>query len=393
MIQLHALLTTEGAANAGGIVPIVLSVLAVLVGLAFIFGFFKGFRKVSWSGLTWLTAVVIYALVSLILPKDTGILGVIISLVAAIACGLGTMVLFNVLALYVRPRIRWIKDDVDGDMSLAEFGLEFEPEYMDYDGEHDFAPYGMRIYKTGFGVPSVPMRLLGGLTCAVNVAMVLASLLGIFLMIVKTSALADTMGEFLTHPVTAFMLPYAQKYVFDGLAIGAFMMLGKVGYQKGLIQSICSIIISVATMAVVVASFVLPFTPLAAEGVLATMVERCSVFFVNLPLIAPILGKLVAGVCLLLMGIAIIIILKLLLANWVNMWNAIKITREMDGYIGGIVYAVIAAIVCLGIWFVLAGVEVLGLYPVSSMLVPEAMMSNALFNFAKSILAPLFGLA
>ena len=226
-----------------------------------------------------------------------------------------------------------------------------------------------------------------------NMAMLLAPILGIFLMIVKTSSLSATMGDFLTHPIFSVILPYMEKYVFDGLAIGAFMVMAKIGYRRGVIQSLFSIILSVAGIVVVGVSFYLPFSAFAQEGVLATMVERCSVFFVDVPMIGEILGKLLAGGCFLLMGIIILIILKFLLANLCSICNSMTLTRELDGYIGAVTYAVLAALICVGVWFVLAGVEVLGLYPVGAMLVPEAVLSNPIFQYAKTILATLFGLA
>ena len=284
MISLHSLLVMEGLLGEGT-PKIVLIAIAVLLGLAFLVGAVKGFRKVSWTGLTWLAGVALFALVGMFMPKMEGILGIIVYLILAIACGLVTMVLFSILLRNVRPRVRWVKDDLDGDTSLAQFGLEFEPEYLEYDGEHNYAPYGMRIQRTGFETPGVFARILGGVISMVNMAMLLAPILGIFLMIVKTSSLSATMGDFLTHPIFSVILPYMEKYVFDGLAIGAFMVMAKIGYRRGVIQSLFSIILSVAGIVVVGVSFYLPFSAFAQEGGLATMVERCSGVCGEVPMI------------------------------------------------------------------------------------------------------------
>ena len=111
--------------------------------MAFVMGFSKGFRRVSWSGLIWLIASVLcIAVCEKILTGEYGFKASLKAFAVAAACVLAVMAVFGFLASLIRPKVRWVKDNINGDTSLAEFGLEFEPEYVVYDGEDDWKPYG-----------------------------------------------------------------------------------------------------------------------------------------------------------------------------------------------------------------------------------------------------------
>ena len=141
MISLHSMLAAGGAE---GLPTILFAVIGVALAFAFVAGFMKGFRKVSWDGLAWLVAGGMFVLIGKLAPmhSSTPIGTAAIVITVAVGCAAASFAGFGVLGYFLRPKMRWIKDDINGDTSLAEYGLEFEPEYLDYDGEHDYAPYG-----------------------------------------------------------------------------------------------------------------------------------------------------------------------------------------------------------------------------------------------------------
>ena len=389
MIPLHSILA---AGSASPLPTILFSVAGVLMALAFLMGFVKGFRKVSWDGLAWLVAGVVFIAIGAMVPMkgadDAG--SFTISIVVAVLCALATFGVFGILSYFLRPKMRWIKDDINGDMALAEYGLEFEPEYLDYDGEHDYAPYGKRIYKTGYGTPCFFMRLLGGLTCAINIGIVLWALLSAFLMLVGATALKDmAVGSDLSDTTMQWLFGVAEKYLFDLLSIGIIMLIASKGYEKGLINSLRSVVITVGGMAAGILSFSLPFTQ-AGTPFIGTIVSRCTTVFASMGFFADILGKLLAGVCLLALFVVALVLLNVLLKKVCSMIESIGITRELDGCLAVVLYAIIGAAVCVGFWFLLAGLDVLGILQISKIMSEEAYLSSNLFNFAKSILEPLF---
>lgn len=390
MISLHSILAAGGLMES--LPTIILAVIGVALAIAFVMGFVKGFRKVSWNGLAWLAAGVMFVAVGKLAPmKGSSEMGTAaITLGVALACSLVTFAVFGVLGYFLRPKMRWIKDDINGDTSLAEYGLEFEPEYLDYDGEHDYAPYGKRIYKTGYGTPCFFFRLLGGLTCAINIGMVLAALLGAFLMIVGATGLASmSIGSILNNENMKLILGFAQKYLFEFLSIGIILLMAKQGYNKGLISSLRAIVITIGGFAAVGLSFYLPFSAYAVEGFIGTLVTRCAGVFASLGSFSTILGKLLAGCCLLALFCIALVLLNVLLKNVCKLIESIGLTRGLDSCLAAVVYMLIGAALCVGVWFVLAGLDLLGIFYVSKMLDAGAYLSNGLYNFAVSILAPL----
>ena len=386
MISLHSILAMQT------LPALVFWSCIALMAVAFIGGFVKGFRKVAWGGLAWLAAGAVFVFIGLKAPMEgstpLGTLAITL-LVAALSVG-AVLVVYGLFNYFLRPRMRWIKDDINGDTSLAEYGLEFEPEYLDYDGEHDYAPYGKRIYKTGYGTPSLFFRLLGGATCAINVGMILAPVLGLFLLLVNGTALNATQaGVFLQDAKMQYILGYAQKYLLDFLAIGGIMLMAIQGYKKGFISSLRAIVITLGGFAAVGASFYLPFSAFATQGFMATFVEKCAAVFVSLGSFSGILGKLLAGCILLLIFSLVLVLLNVLFKSICELIEGISLTRGLDSCIAAVIYIAIGAALCVGVWFFLAALDILGIFSVSSLLSSEAYFSNALLEYAKSILEPL----
>ena len=167
MFSLHSIMASDLASKLPTIIGIAAGALLVV---AFIVGFAKGFRKVGWDGLIWATAAGLFTYVGLLI-EPTGGPARKFGIILAFAVGyiVAALIVYGLLAHFLRPRMRWVKDNVNGDTSLAEYGLEFEPEYLDYDGEDDPRPYGKRLHKTGYNPPKFMGRLLGGVSCVATV--------------------------------------------------------------------------------------------------------------------------------------------------------------------------------------------------------------------------------
>ncbi len=395
MISLHSILAAGGLMES---LPMIIFVVAgVLMALAFVMGFVKGFRKVKWDGLAWLVGGLAFVVVGYVFPIKGGTAAgsFWISLLVAVICAGGSFALFKVLAYFLRPKMRWIKDDINGDTSLAEFGLEFEPEYLDYDGEHDYQPYGKRIYKTGYGEPCFFFRLLGGIACAINVGIVLWALFSAFLLVVDVSALKTMAigGIFNNEIVANTLFPLAKNYCLDYLAIGVMMLMAKQGYGRGLINSLRSIVITIGGFAAVGLSFYLPFSAFAAEGFLAGLVARCAAIFANLGALNVILGKLSAGIIILVIAVILLVVLNIVLKSICQTIENLGLTRELDSWLAAAVYLLIGAVICVGVWFVFASLDALGIFPFGAMIGDRGFFSQALYEYALSIVGPFFAKA
>jgi hypothetical protein len=371
-----------------------------LLGLAFLVGAVKGFRKVSWTGLTWLAGVALFALVGMFMPKMEGILGIVVYLILAIACGLVTMVLFKILLRNVRPRVRWVKDDLDGDTSLAQFGLEFEPEYLDYDGEDDWQPYGKRIHRTGFTPPNFAFRLIGGLTCAINVGIILWAIASAVLLAINATSLAEkNIGLMLQSGGTEKFLKFSKLAFFEVMSIGLVILVAKKGYVNGWLNTIRVVIVAVGTLGLMVLCMYLPFSKFASQDssgwhFLVSFVNRCIHLSERVvPVLVEPLGKIMAGCFLSFACFLFMIGLNIILKHCCRLVSKTAPTRIVDTVLSCLLYMVIGAAICVAIWFVLAAMDYCDLFYISKAMSEDgAHLSNGLYNFGHMIVEKLVGI-
>ena len=388
MIPLHSMMS----ANA---LPALMKTFGVVVLLlSFALGFVKGFRRVSWGGLTWAVAGGTFVLIGRALPPDNKI-NFIVILLLAMAVIVATCALFGTLGHYLRPKMRWVKDDVNGDTSLAEFGLEFEPEYLDYDGEHEYAPYGKRLHKTGFGPPCFFFRVLGGLTCVINSAIVLWLAYSLFILTINATDLAQgSLGVLIQGKWPELLLEFAKQCTFEIIAIGIMMVVAMKGYKKGMIASIHALVVSFGGVLAFGISFYLPFSAQssATSGFfkpLGTLVTRCTNVFVNFEKVSRfsgVLGRLTAGVCLFCLALLILWLIDLVFKKCSKIIHSTAPTRVLDSCVAFILYLIIGALICTAILFVLATADYFGIFYVSKALSEGAHLTDGLIDFVQVML-------
>ena len=398
MISLHSVLSLVDVISTAS-----LTVVAVILLIAFSIGFVKGFRKVSWTGLRWATA----ALLFIGLCKKVPLTGssvtrnMVVALLVGVVCVALTMVLYALLACALRPRIRWVKDDVNGDTSLAEYGLEFEPEYLDYDGEDDIAPYGKKIKKTGYNPPSLFGRLLGGGACMLNVGLWLFLIGAAFMLLVGyTSFNMWDIKYILDKPFFEKYLHWAKLYAFDVLAIGIMVLFAQKGYESGLIESLRALFIWALAIVGIVLAFYLPFSKFAqaetgAFATYAAFVNRCVVAFKGIGgAFGGILGKAFAGAIGASVVGMLVFIINVLFTKICNVVTKQGCTRTLDGVCGAAVYILIGAALCLAFWLVFGGFLYLSVIDVTELVAETEYLSFNMFEFAKGIvekvLSPIF---
>lgn len=164
----------------------------------------------------------------------------------------------------------------------------------------------------------------------------------------------------------------------------------------GLMNSLRGIIISLGTVAIMVLCFYLPFSSYAKQDTrlyhfLYTFTNRCTSAVSSLPF-ADILGKLLAGVCLAILGKLLMVLLDLLLKKCCKMVSTSAPTRMVDQILSCALYMVIGIAICLAIWFVLALMENFGLFNISEVLHENAHLSRGFFGIGRGLVQKLVGM-
>jgi hypothetical protein len=393
MISLHSMMAVGNTMQK--LPQILLIVAGCLMGIAFVIGFLKGFRKVGWNGLIWATAGSVFIVASRSI-NSTGTVTkkFVLAMLIALACIAGVLALYGLLSYYLRPKIKWVKDNVNGDTSLAAYGLEFEPEYVNYDGEDDWQPYGKRIKKTGFTPPCFAFRLLGGLACAINVGVILWAIGSVVLLGISATSLADkNVGLILTAKYMDKFLALAQKTVLDVLCIGLIITIAKKGYSAGLMNSVRAILVSLGTLALIGLCFYLPFSPFATRDAgiwhfLVSLTNRCiNMMHQWVPKFSKPLGKIVAGAVMSIGAGILMFLINLALKKWCKFVSTTASTRMVDSILACVLYMIIGALVCVAIWFALSALDYFGILHISEALTDKgAHLSNGLYKFTNRFL-------
>ena len=393
MISLHSILAT---ALVDKLPTFILVGAAILITIAFSIGFVKGFRRVSWGGLIWATTAVLLTVVGLAAePTGSATHQLIVMMSVVLIYVAVTMIAYGILAHFIRPKVKWVKDNVNGDTSLAEYGLEFEPEYADYDGEDDPRPYGKRLHKTGCNPPKLFGRLLGGVACALNMGLLLWACLSIVLLGIQATSLSNmVIGGILYDDRIAKLLEIAKQYALDWLSIGLIIAVARAGYKKGLMNSLRGFIVSIGSLALVVVCFYLPFSKYATQDerllhFLVVFMNRCTAAMAKHAL-PPVVTKLLAGVCLSLIAGGLMFGVDLLLKKGCKLVSANASSRKIDQLLSCVLYMVIGVFAVICAWMVLALANHFGLFQIYEIVFDDAQISNVLFNFTKGLVKGFF---
>jgi len=390
MFSLHSILAIQDLVNM--LPKIFVGFALVMIVVAFAIGFWKGFRKVSWGGLTWFTAAGIFLLISRLIPQNGDVTkNFITALLISLVCIGGILAAYGALAYFVRPKVRWVKDNVNGDTSLAEYGLEFEPEYLDFDGEYDdWRPYGKRLHRTGFNPPNYFERILGGFTCVINVMTVIWAVAAFVVLAINATNMSNmNIGLVLQNNAVQRFVKLAKLTLMEGLTIGLVVLIAKKGYSAGLMNSVRGLIMVVCSVGATVICFYLPFSPFAENDsglfyFLFKLVARCKNMFIGFGKFGNALGRIFAGGCMMLVAIVLLVLGNILLKKCCKLVSNTAPARTVDACLSCVFYLFVGAAVVAAIWFVLAGLDYFGILHISEFLSEDAHLSQGLFQFAHS---------
>ncbi|MBO5412695.1 MAG: hypothetical protein J6A38_06445 [Clostridia bacterium] len=396
-MTLNAILLSK---NAVGMIPtIAVIVCSALIGIAFLVGFYKGLRKVSWGGFVWLFSGAGFFIASKYLKKfllkapivrglKENVKGVVATFLIALACVLAVLIVYGFFSLVLRPRSKWKKDK---ELEYDVYGFAYEPDYEDYDDYNDEAHYNKVLVRKGYAKPSWFGRLTGGVASAVNVAMILAVVLSIALYVVGTTKLRNgSLGALYDAKIVRYAWKYAQIYTLDFLTIGIIICTALKGYQKGLIGSLRALIVVLGAIAIVVVCFALPFRM--KSGFIVNLSNRCAEIFNGFksldPSVRRLIGKLLAGLLLCIGGLLALALVNFILGKVANAINGTAPTRMLDGMLACLLYLVIGAVICLAIWSALYVLDYCEILQIQKYFNEHTTLAEGTFEIAEEYIKP-----
>ncbi len=365
----------------------------VILGLAFIIGFCKGYRKISRSNIYWAIAGVGFVFVYKFLNKknpldklfkgsSAGLADGVWAVALAVACALVALLFYGAITAMCKPKPEYIKDCVTED-----YWFEYDVDDVD-----DMpAGYGRRRHELQRKKyrPSIGGRIMGAIACTLNAAVALAALAALVLVIFNGSTFSKGVlsGVFDIKFVKS-ALKYLAPYTMDVLCVGIIFGFGYLGYNKGFLGSARVVIKVVGTLAVVGFCFAIPFIgKLADMKYFALLIEKCSKLFSKLDgKLGEIAGKLTAGAVMAIAAVIVIVLLCLLLKSLTYKVETTSVTRAIDGALAALVYALIGVAVCAILWGGLYIVDYCDLFTASKLCSNKPTMANEFFAIAEKYL-------
>ena len=109
----------------------------------------------------------------------------------------------------------------------------------------------------------------------------------------------------------------------------------------------------------------------------------------KLAFIAPVVGKIIAGLLLAVFFVAVTYVLNWALKKLADWIHGHSFTRITDGILAFVLYLVLGIIVCLLVWAIWYLLARYGIFHVDELFTADASLSNGVFNLAGSIIEPL----
>lgn len=364
----------------------------VIVGIAFLVGFIKGFRRVAWGGFYWLVASAAYVFAYSMLggynvlsgmfpPEMASVAEFAWALLLALGCMMVALLVYGILNFFLRPREVLYTDE---EVEIDELGFVYEEDWED-DGL-DFVEEKY-IIKNG-KKPKLFGRLAGGFMGAVNAAAVLGVILSLFLFVIDGTAFKKGyIGYIFDVPLVQTVFTYASAYALDFITIGIVMAVTYRGYKRGFLGTTRKLIMFVGIVAILLACFIIPFTQFSYIYFISRLIERCASMYTRFDVFYQYLfGRITAGVVLAIPGIILIVLISVLLKKLVNAVKSCAFLRVVDGMFAAVLYAILGTVLVLVFWGLLYVLEYCGIFYVTDGLNEYATLSKRFMDFAEFFL-------
>ena len=404
MAHLNSLLIMQPTKSWMEYLPLGVAIACGLLLLAaFLIGYFKGFRRVSWFGLVWGGIGGSYFLLEKLLGEKNPVRSLLsrmsldgsavrfLSSFALLAgCILVVFIAFGICSIVFRPSIK--RKFKEGSYLDREDGIEYDDYAEDYE---DYNETQVVYIRKGYRKPSIFARIIGGFICAINVATILFAFGGVaFLGINSVPLLKSKFDIIYTNPKIIKLFPYLLHYVFDFVFIGIITLTIYKGYKKGTAEGARKLIINLSRLIAITLSFGLPFfqsTKVGGTEVILKLTDKSVQLLqgvISNELISKIGGRLLLGCVLCIISIIIIELINCILKKIVDfIWES-KLLKTVDKIVSCFVFAIVGTLICIAVWAVLFLLQRYTSLSLSTMFSDHAKISHGLIESFKIYLQP-----
>ncbi len=329
---------------------------AVIAVLAFLFGFYRGYAKLScWGGV-----VIGTVLVSMIVNRYLGEFderGIVMLAIAAFS-----MVVLTILCQLVRRYIlRQMKSS--GKLSFyRQYDDRTENDEhilvsLDKGDKKAYRKYAKRKFSESRGAWGVVDRVFGGITFAVNTFVALAVLLSLALFIIDAAQITvayNALSEIYENPAWTH---FGFNYCLDIVIATLLCMCIRLGYKSGFVSALGTIVIlglfvGAGYLGYYLAFNVPAFASMAdglREGALAGVLANIEPMLSTIGLSADIVAKIVVAAGLFIVFAIVVIIIAIFIPHAIEKLRKIKFVMAIDGVVGAIVLTGVVFFILLAI--------------------------------------------
>lgn len=329
---------------------------AVIAVLAFLFGFYRGYAKLScWGGV-----VIGTVLVSMIVNRYLGEFderGIVMLAIAAFS-----MVVLTILCQLVRRYIlRQMKSS--GKLSFyRQYDDRTENDEhilvsLDKGDKKKYRKYSKRKFSESRGAWGVVDRVFGGITFAVNTFVALAVLLSLALFIIDAAQITvayNALSEIYENPAWTH---FGFNYCLDIVIATLLCMCIRLGYKSGFVSALGTIVIlglfvGAGYLGYYLAFNVPAFASMAdglREGALAGVLANVEPMLSTIGLSADMVAKIVVAAGLFIVFAIVVIIIAIFIPHAIEKLRKIKFVMAIDGVVGAIVLTGVVFFILLAV--------------------------------------------
>ena len=375
----------------------VVIVSAIFLVIAFIIGFSSGGARVSWGGFAWLISALGFVFADRYLHYKNPVYKMLntrgfatpvvdfgSSITIAMACVFVVIVFYGLFTVLLKR-----KSKITVRQQKEKLAFEKAVKYGSYEGFDiiDQDDDSVRLKPTGIG------RVLGGLICVVNTAMLIATLVCVALLVVNSTKLKNgAMSAIYTVPIVPKVLPWAEKYALDFAIIGIMFWLAVAGAKKGFTETIRLLVVWLGAIVALGLSFYLPFSRFVPRNsFLSVLVNRIVGLVAKLgwrESVYTICGKIATGTLLATVSLLAILMVNALLKTLSKDVFSEGVLGAIDKILAGVVCLILGAVLCALIWAGLYAFAHYGVFRMGGLTRGTSVISNGFFETFDIYLKP-----